>query len=224
MAGRNSGARDETPVRCGRFAVSGWPRDELVEARADFILAGVPTAEAYAEHFEAQMHAGTFEVQMRLGKVRKLLAPLRVFRRKGVLLLAVVLAPIGLLGYAAATTDTVPVMFSGANEVAAVNTASGRLGAVTPLPAPPGAVSAADGSVWVADPAARQLAEIDPVTGSVERTLPVDLQPSAIAAAGQAIWVAGYDTGTVEKLAPASGCVLARIRVGAGPAALAVGA
>jgi hypothetical protein len=72
--------------------VNGWPRDELVEARADAILAGVRTAEAYAEHFEAQMHAGTVEARMRLGKVRKLLAPLRVFRR-GVLLLAVLLAP-----------------------------------------------------------------------------------------------------------------------------------
>jgi hypothetical protein len=101
--------------------VTDWPRDELVEARADAILAGVHTVEAYAEHFEAQMRAGTFEAQMRRGLARKLLAPLRVFRRKGVILLLVILAPIGLLGYAAATTDMAPAMVCGANGVAAVN-------------------------------------------------------------------------------------------------------
>ncbi|HJY60399.1 MAG TPA: hypothetical protein VJ418_28810 [Streptosporangiaceae bacterium] len=127
--------------------MSGGQRGELVEARADFILAGAHTAKAFAEHFEAQMHGGEFEAQVHRGKVRKLLAPLRFFCRKGVILLAVMLAPCALLGYAAFTAGPAPVMLSGANGVAAVNTASGRLVAVTPLPGPPGAVSAADGSV-----------------------------------------------------------------------------
>ena len=43
--------------------MTGGQRDELVAARADAILAGVHTAEAYAEHFEAQMRAGTFEAR-----------------------------------------------------------------------------------------------------------------------------------------------------------------
>jgi DNA-binding beta-propeller fold protein YncE len=155
--------------------VTGRQRDELVEARADFILAGAHTAKAFAEHFEAEIHGGEFEAQMHpgvseaqtnRGKVRQLLAPLRIFCRKGVILLAVILAPCALLGYAAFTAGPAPVMRSGANGVAAVNAASGRLAAVTPRPAPPGAVSAADGSVWVADPAARQLDEIDPATVS----------------------------------------------------------
>ena len=127
--------------------MSGGQRGELVKARADFILAGAHTAKAFAEHFEAQMHGGEFEAQVHRGKVRKLLAPLRFFCRKGVILLAVMLAPCALLGYAAFTAGPAPVMLSGANGVAAVNTASGRLVAVTPLPGPPGAVSAADGSV-----------------------------------------------------------------------------
>ena len=127
--------------------MTGGPRDELVEARADFILAGAHTAKAFTEHFEAQIHGGEFEAQMHHGKVQKLLAPLRFFCRKGVILLAVMLAPCALLGYAAFTAGPAPVMLSGANGVAAVNTASGRLVAVTPLPGPPGAVSAADGSV-----------------------------------------------------------------------------
>jgi len=133
--------------------VTGGQRDELVAARADAILAGVHTVEAYAEHFEAQMRAVAFQAQMRR-KAHNLLAPLRIFGRSGAILLALILVPCALLGYAASTARIAPVMFSGANELAAVNTASGRLVAVTLLPAPPGAVSAADGSVWVADPAA----------------------------------------------------------------------
>ena len=114
--------------------MTGGQRDELVEARADFILAGAPTAKAFAEHFEAQMHGGEFEAKMHRGKMRKLLAPLRVFRRKGVILLAVILAPTVLLGYAAATTGMAPVMAYGGNGVAAVSMASDRLVAVSPLP------------------------------------------------------------------------------------------
>ena len=48
--------------------MTGGQRDELVAARADAILAGVHTVEAYAEHFDAQM---------RRGWARKLLAPQR---------------------------------------------------------------------------------------------------------------------------------------------------
>lgn len=56
-------------------AVTGGQHDELVEARADAILAGVQTAVAYAEHFEAQMDRGP---------ARKLLSSvLRMFRRPG---------------------------------------------------------------------------------------------------------------------------------------------
>jgi hypothetical protein len=108
--------------------VTSGQRDELIAARADAILARVHTAEAYAEHFEAQMRARTFKAQMR-GKARKLLAPLRVFRGTGLILLPLILVPCALLGYAAVTTDTAPVMSFGVNEVAAVNAASGRVGA-----------------------------------------------------------------------------------------------
>jgi hypothetical protein len=183
--------------------MTGGQRDEFVEARADFILAGAQTAEAFAEHFEAQMRPGTFEAQTYRGKARKLLAPLRVIRRKGVILLAVILAPIGLLGYAAATAGIAPVMFSGANGVAAVNTASGRLAAVAPLPDPPGAVTAADGSVWVADPAAGQVSRIDPWTDAEVARVSVGGEPGAIASGGGAIWVA--DTADTAGAAGAAG-------------------
>lgn len=80
-------------------AVTGGQRDELVEPRADAILASAQTAAAYAEHFEAQMDRGP---------ARKLLScVLRIFRRPGVLL-AVILVTCGLLGYAAATVHQAP--------------------------------------------------------------------------------------------------------------------
>jgi hypothetical protein len=40
--------------------VTRWQRDELVEARADAILAGARTAEAYTGHFEDQLRAARF--------------------------------------------------------------------------------------------------------------------------------------------------------------------
>ena len=67
-----------------------------------------------------------FVAQMDRGKVRKLLSSARVFRRPGVILLAMILVPCGLLGYAASKADTAQVL-SGTNELAAVNTASGQL-------------------------------------------------------------------------------------------------
>ena len=55
-------------------------RDELVEARADLVLADELAAAAYADHFEAQMHPG---------RVPRLPSPVRVLRRTGEVLLAI---------------------------------------------------------------------------------------------------------------------------------------
>jgi virginiamycin B lyase len=195
--------------------VTGGQRDELVAARADAILAGVHTAQAYAEHFEAQMDRG---------KVRKLLSSVRVFRRPGVMLLAVILVPCGLLGYAAAKADRAQV-FSGTNELAAVNTASGQLVAVTPLPDPPGAVSAADGSVWVADPAADRVSRIDPGTGAEAASVPVTGEPGAIASGGGAIWVTDTEGGAITRIDPVTDSVTQTITLPwAHPEAIAFGA
>jgi virginiamycin B lyase len=191
--------------------VTGWPRDELVEARADAILAGVPTAEAYAEHFEAQMRAGRLAREGYRGQVRRLRSALRVLRRPGVTLLAMALVPCGLFGYAAATAGITPVMVSGANELAAVNTASGQLVAVAPLPGPPGAVSAADGSVWVTDPGAGQVLRIDPGTGAQPARVPVGGEPGAIASGGGAIWVADTTAAAVDRIDPATDRVIQTI-------------
>jgi hypothetical protein len=123
-------------------AVTGGQRDELVEARADAILAGVQTAAAYAEHFEAQLDRGP---------ARKLLSSvLRMFRRLGVFL-TVILVTCGLLGYAAATVHLAPVVPAGA-------------GQLTVLPGPRGA-AAADGSLRVASLRDATNIRIDPAAG-----------------------------------------------------------
>ena len=55
-------------------------RDELVEARADLVLADELAAAVYADHFEAQMHPG---------RAGRLPFPARVLRRTGEVLQAI---------------------------------------------------------------------------------------------------------------------------------------
>jgi YVTN family beta-propeller protein len=201
--------------------VTGEQRDE-VEARVHAILARAHTAEEYAEYFEAQMRAGLFEARRYRGYGRKLLAGRRVFRRPRMILLAVVLVPCALVAYA--TAGVRPVALAGANEVTAVNTASGQLVAVTPLPGPPGAVSAADGSVWVADPAAGQVLRLNGETGAEVAQVPVGGQPGPMASGGGAIWVAGT-RGTVARIDPATNSETQAVTMPwAHPGAIAFGA
>jgi hypothetical protein len=54
--------------------VTRWQRDELVEARADAILAGPRTGEAYAAHFDAELR----EVRSRAWGYRGLAVLLRI--------------------------------------------------------------------------------------------------------------------------------------------------
>jgi virginiamycin B lyase len=200
-------------------------RDELVAARADAILADVDNVEAYAEHFEAQMHAVLLEARARLRNVRGPLAPLRLLRRPGVMMLAAALAFCALFGYGFATAGMVRVMPAGTNGLASVNMASGRL-AMTRLPGPPGAVSAADGSVWVADPNAGQVSRIDPGTGAKAVQIPLGGEPGAIASGGGAIWVADTAAAAaVTRIDPDTDRVTQTITLPwAGPGAIAFGA
>jgi YVTN family beta-propeller protein len=95
-------------------------------------------------------------------------------------------------------------MPSGANGVAAVNTASGRLAAVTPLPGPPGAVSAADASVTT--------------------IIPVGRDPAALATGPGSVWVAHQGSGTVSRFDPRTDQVTASVSVTGGATALAIDA
>ncbi len=191
-----------------------WQRDQVVEARADAILAGARTTEAYAEHFEAQMR----------GTARKRPGGMRVLRRPGVALAVTSLVPLVVLGFAAFMPYKTPATSSGLNGVDTVQAASGRLMGISPLSGPPGAVSAADGSVWVADPGAGEVSRIGPGTDATTARVPVDGQPGAIASGAGAIWVADAD-GAVTRINPATDRVAETIRLPwAHPGAIAFGA
>jgi YVTN family beta-propeller protein len=202
--------------------VTRWQRDELVEARADFILAGARTAEAYAEHFEAQMR----------GTVRKRLAWTRVLRRPGAALVVVAMVPLAVLGYAAFAPFKAPTTFSGVNGLDVLVAASGRLVGVSPLPGPPGAVSAADGSVWVADPGAGEVSRIDPGMDAATARIRLGGRPGAMATGDGAIWVVEtfdtvdtVDLAAVARIDPATDSVTRTITLPwAHPGAIAYGA
>jgi len=190
-------------------------RDEQVEARAALILDGDHAAEAYAEHFD---------VQMRRSTVTRLLSPPRV-NRIGVLVLvlAALLAATVLLG--AAAGHVAQRMLAGANGVVAVNTASGRLLAETPLAASPGAVSDGDGSVWVADPGTGQVSRFGPGSGVEVGRILVGGEPGGIVSGDGAIWVASTAGATVTRIDPVSQSVTQRIPLPGGSlGAIAFGA
>ena len=185
--------------------MTGGQRDELVEARADFILAGAHTAKAFAEHFETQVHGDEFEALMHRGKVRKLLAPLSVLCRKGVTLLAVMLVPSALLGYAAFTSGP------GAGDALRRERGGGR---ETRLRAggdrDPAARPARRGQRrrWLGvggRPGAGQVSRIDPGTGAEAARVPVGGEPGAIASGGGAIWVADTVGAAVSEDRPGYG-------------------
>ncbi|HTZ27813.1 MAG TPA: hypothetical protein VMC83_27690 [Streptosporangiaceae bacterium] len=61
--------------------MTGRRRISLVEARADLILGGEPTAEAYAAHFEAQMRRGAVRKVLCIGYLARSPGPQRAIRR-----------------------------------------------------------------------------------------------------------------------------------------------
>jgi hypothetical protein len=108
-------------------AVIGGQRDELVEARADAILAGEQTATAYAEHFEGPdgPRPGAQAAVLRAADV----PPTGV-------LLAVILVTRGLLGYAAATVRLAPVVPAGQPPTPGYLTPGSQAMAIQPIRQP----------------------------------------------------------------------------------------
>ena len=117
-----------------------------------------------------------------------------------------------------------PEMLGGANGLVAVNTASGRLVAVTPLTGAPGAMSASASSVWVADPSGAAVTRIDPGSGAVADRILVGGEPGSIASGGGAIWVASSVGATVTRIDPITESVTQTITLpGANPGAIEYG-
>ena len=113
---------------------------------------------------------------------------------------------------------------AGVNGLVAVNTASGRLVAATPLNGAPEAVSSGAGSVWVAD-AGGSVRRIDPGSGAAVDQILVGGEPGSIVSGGGAIWVASTVGATVTRIDPTTESVTQTIPLpGANPGAIAYGA
>ncbi len=92
------------------------------------------------------------------------------------------------------------------------------------LPAPPGAVAAAGGSVWVASPSGGAVLQVDQEQGVVVDRIPVNGQPGSMVGGGGALWVAGTMGATAERIDPASGTVTWTAELAeTGPVAMAYG-
>jgi YVTN family beta-propeller protein len=116
------------------------------------------------------------------------------------------------------------VTLAGANGLVAIDTASGRLVAATPLSGAPGAVSGGANSVWVADPGGEAVTWIDPGTGAAADQIPVGGEPGSIVSGRGAVWVASTVGATVTRIDPATESVTQTIALpGANLGAIAYG-
>ena len=117
------------------------------------------------------------------------------------------------------------VTLAGANGLVAVNPASGRLMAATPLNGAPGAMSGGPNSVWVADPGGGAVTRIDPGSGAVVDQILVGGEPGSIVGGDGAIWTASTIGATVTRIDPATESVTQTITLpGENPGAMAYGA
>lgn len=110
------------------------------------------------------------------------------------------------------------------NGLVAVDTRSGQVVAASALDGTPDAVTAAAGSVWVADPGAEAVSRRDPETGAQIDLIPIGGEPGGIARGGGAIWVASTVGATIVRIDPTTESVTQRISLpGSRPAAITFG-
>jgi YVTN family beta-propeller protein len=93
-----------------------------------------------------------------------------------------------------------------------------------PIGSSPGAVTAGDGSVWVANADAHSVSRIDPIRQVVIDRIQVGHGPAGIAFGAGSVWIANGLDGSVWRIDPKTDTVVQRIQVGNGPAGIAVGA
>ncbi len=92
-----------------------------------------------------------------------------------------------------------------------------------PVGAHPGMMAAADGSVWVTNPAADTVSRVDVSTRAVTREIDVGRTPTGIAIGGGSVWVANSGERTVSRINEETARVVDTITVGNSPSAVAAG-
>jgi YVTN family beta-propeller protein len=131
----------------------------------------------------------------------------------------------GVLVLAAGATRRPPSLASGVSGIVGVNAASDRLVDATPLVGVPGALAAAGGSLWVADPVADRVYQVDPDSGSVLDRIPVSAEPGSIVSGDGAVWVVSTVGSTVTRIDPSTDTAAPPINLpGSNPDAIAYGA
>ena len=88
----------------------------------------------------------------------------------------------------------------------------------------PGALTWADGSVWVANTLSGTVARIDPATELVIRSVPTSGAPTDIATGEGAVWVLNGLAGTLDAIDPRTNQIVANVVVPPGSGGVAVGA
>jgi YVTN family beta-propeller protein len=110
------------------------------------------------------------------------------------------------------------------DRLVAVSVDSARLVSASPLPASPGAATAGDGWLWVANPSAEDVSQVDPKSGAVVDHIRVSGEPGDIVTGGGSIWAASTLGATIARIDPATDEITQTIRLGgANPVALAFG-
>ena len=160
-----------------------------------------------------------------LGRARARRAEHQPHRRRRLSALAAALALAGLIsvGLLALADRPAALRLTGdTDRLVAVSVDSAKPLAAYQLAASPGAVTAGDGSLWVANPSAEDVAQVDPKSGAAVDHIPVSGEPGDIVSGGGAIWVASTLGATIARIDPATDETTQTIQLhGANPVALA---
>jgi YVTN family beta-propeller protein len=116
-----------------------------------------------------------------------------------------------------------PDVVLGADAVAAIDPASGRLTAAVGVGPSPSQLAADGRTLWVTNADGHSVSRIDADDRRVLQTVPVGSGPAGVAVADGAVWVVNSLDGTVSKIASASGKVVKKITVGNGPSGICAG-
>jgi YVTN family beta-propeller protein len=110
------------------------------------------------------------------------------------------------------------------NSVGVLDPSSGELSQTIAMPSGPGAITAANGSLWVTNPDVATVIRIDEKKKALVDTIPVGVAPAGIAAGEDAIWVVESGGPTVSRISTSTNAAVGDpIGVGNGPAGIAVG-
>jgi YVTN family beta-propeller protein len=108
------------------------------------------------------------------------------------------------------------------NAVGMIRGGNGHLVGQIGVGSSPSAVTAGDGSVWVANVDDHSVSRIDPAKQAVVQTIQVGNGPAGIAYGDGFVWVTNGLDGTVSQINPDTNTVVDTIQVGNGPAGVAV--